>query len=117
MRRLGLNVILVVFVLFGAAPCWAWGDEGHMIVAAVAERFLEPGARDRVNALLSADDDTLTAGMSPAARPGLTNIGIRIGTPRSSAMRPLNNGTSSTPNSTIRTRIRLASKRIRNSDC
>ena len=89
----------------------------EIAVAAVAERFLEPGARDRVNALLSADDDTLTAGMSPAARPGLTNIGIRIGTPRSSAMRPLNNGTSSTPNSTIRTRIRLASKRIRNSDC
>jgi len=66
MRRLGLNAILVVFVLFGAAQCWAWGDEGHMIVAAVAERFLQPGVRDEINALLNADDDTLTAGDIPS---------------------------------------------------
>jgi hypothetical protein len=63
MSHIGYLALLILAFLIGAAPrCWAWGDEGHMIAAAVAERFLEPNVRDQVNALLSGDDDTLTAG-------------------------------------------------------
>lgn len=37
----------------------AWGDEGHQVVALVAQSFLEPDVRKRVNALLAADTDSL----------------------------------------------------------
>jgi len=42
-------------------PALAWGDEGHEVVALVAQSFLEPDVRKRVNALLAADTDSLTA--------------------------------------------------------
>jgi hypothetical protein len=38
----------------------AWGDEGHEVVALVAQSFLEPDVRKRVTALLASDSDTLT---------------------------------------------------------
>ena len=38
----------------------AWGDEGHPIVALVAQSFLEPDVRRQVNALLAGDTDNLT---------------------------------------------------------
>ncbi len=42
-------------------PAAAWGDEGHAVVALIAESFLEPEVRAQVNALLAADTDNLTA--------------------------------------------------------
>ncbi|MFB9261771.1 S1/P1 nuclease [Bradyrhizobium erythrophlei] len=39
----------------------AWGDEGHQIVALVAQSFLDADVQKRVNALLAADTDSLTA--------------------------------------------------------
>jgi len=41
-------------------PALAWGDEGHEVVALIAQSFLEPDVRRRVNALLAADTDSLT---------------------------------------------------------
>jgi S1/P1 Nuclease len=38
----------------------AWGDEGHEIIALVAERFLDPAVREKITAMLAADADTLT---------------------------------------------------------
>ena len=38
----------------------AWGDEGHQIIALVADHFLTPAARQRVAALLATDDSQLT---------------------------------------------------------
>jgi S1/P1 Nuclease len=46
---------------FGTHPAFAWGDEGHQIVALIAEHFLEPGVRVKVRAMLAADPDTLAA--------------------------------------------------------
>jgi hypothetical protein len=40
---------------------WAWGDEGHEIIALIAQSRLDPVARKNVDALLAADTDTLTA--------------------------------------------------------
>jgi hypothetical protein len=42
-------------------PAVAWGDEGHQVVALVAQSFLDPDVRRRVTALLAADTDPLTA--------------------------------------------------------
>jgi len=39
----------------------AWGDDGHKVVALIAQSFLDTNARKRVNALLAADTDSLTA--------------------------------------------------------
>jgi hypothetical protein len=39
----------------------AWGDDGHKVVALVAQSFLDTDVRKRVNALLAADTDSLTA--------------------------------------------------------
>jgi hypothetical protein len=55
--------LLVLLVGTVAMPVEAsgWGDEGHMIVALIANQFLAPTINQRVDALLQADDDPLTA--------------------------------------------------------
>jgi S1/P1 Nuclease len=57
---LSASLISLTVAAWAPASAWAWGDEGHMIVAAVAQNFLEPGVRDQMNSLLSADTDELT---------------------------------------------------------
>jgi hypothetical protein len=39
----------------------AWGDDGHQVVALVAQAFLTPEVKRRVTGLLSSDTDNLTA--------------------------------------------------------
>jgi hypothetical protein len=39
----------------------AWGDEGHEIIALVADRFLGPAVREKIVAMIAADPDNLTA--------------------------------------------------------
>ena len=46
-----LRLIPILFLL-AASPAFAWVDEGHMAVAAIAWRHLDPGARERVATLL-----------------------------------------------------------------
>jgi hypothetical protein len=41
------------------APAFAWGYEGHKIVAAIARGYLAPAVKAKVDALLAADTDTL----------------------------------------------------------
>lgn len=56
-------VLVLLFVSAVTVPDWAfaWGDEGHRVIALVAERFLEPSVREKVAAMLAADPDDLTA--------------------------------------------------------
>src|SRR5712671_2500541 len=44
----------------GAAYALAWSDEGHEIVAPIAEHYLDQAARTKVAMLLVLDPDTLT---------------------------------------------------------
>jgi hypothetical protein len=44
-----------------SSPVRAWGDEGHEIIALIAQSRLDPVAHENVDALLAADPDTLTA--------------------------------------------------------
>jgi len=38
----------------------AWGDDGHKVVALVAQHYLTPTAKKQVDAMLAADTDELT---------------------------------------------------------
>jgi hypothetical protein len=48
-------------LLSASSPALAWGDLGHEIIAEIAYRYLTPAAKAKVDALLAADTDPLTA--------------------------------------------------------
>jgi len=52
--------LLVFCIALAPRPAFAWGDEGHEIIALVAERFLDPVVRERIAGMLAADPDNLT---------------------------------------------------------
>lgn len=60
-----LKQCLALLATLGAAGlpalACAWGNEGHEIVAAVAQGYLTPQVRGKVDQMLAADQDTLTA--------------------------------------------------------
>ena len=59
------HFIVAGAVAFGliSAPrsACAWGDQGHEVVALIADHFLEPSVKAHVDAMLTADPDGLTA--------------------------------------------------------
>jgi hypothetical protein len=56
-----MRIILSLFLLWAwPLQALAWGDEGHKVIGIIAEHFLEPIVRQKVDALLAADADTLT---------------------------------------------------------
>ncbi|HKR87002.1 MAG TPA: S1/P1 nuclease [Phenylobacterium sp.] len=57
---LGLCVAATA-AMVSAGPAWAWGDEGHEIIALIARDHLAPPVRARVDQLLAEDRDPLTA--------------------------------------------------------
>jgi hypothetical protein len=56
--------ILVLAALLGSSlltrQAAAWGNEGHQIIALIAEHYLEPEALASVKAILNGDRDSLT---------------------------------------------------------
>ena len=55
------SLALCLLAAVGApAPAHAWGDEGHRIVALVAQHYLSPRTRARVQSLLAHDTSGLT---------------------------------------------------------
>lgn len=42
------------------AKAFAWGSDGHMIVALIAQQYLDPDVKKKVDALLKSDNDKLT---------------------------------------------------------
>jgi hypothetical protein len=42
-------------------PAYAWGDEGHEVVGLIADHYLDPAVRSRVQAILATDATQLTA--------------------------------------------------------
>jgi hypothetical protein len=59
MKRI-ISLAVIGVVLAAASPAAAWGELGHKVTALIAYRHLTPKARDRVDALLASDTDTLT---------------------------------------------------------
>jgi hypothetical protein len=60
-RRVAGLLLAVALLAWGGRPARAWGDEGHEIIALIAQGWLEPEVRRRVDAMLAADPDPLTA--------------------------------------------------------
>lgn len=54
MLRLLHRIPLLLLMLSGAMPAWAWNAAGHRIVAAIAWQDLTPGARQQIAAVLKA---------------------------------------------------------------
>jgi hypothetical protein len=55
--------VITALILVGVAPphpAHAFGDEGHQVIALIADHYLEPAVRTRVQALLDADTSGLT---------------------------------------------------------
>jgi hypothetical protein len=53
--------LLLLTLLIAPRPALAWGDEGHKVIALIAEHYLDPAVRAKMATLLSADTDLLTA--------------------------------------------------------
>ena len=49
-----------IALLLAPSPAFAWGYEGHEIIATIARADLTPAVRAKVDAILSTDPDTLT---------------------------------------------------------
>jgi hypothetical protein len=58
-KPLLLAWVLLVVTVTGPCPAFAWGDEGHKVIALIAEHYLDPTVSGKVAALLAADTDTL----------------------------------------------------------
>ena len=56
-----LALVATVGALSVPTGAFAWGNEGHEIVAALARGYLTPQVRGKVDQMLAADQDTLTA--------------------------------------------------------
>src|ERR1051325_3390415 len=57
----GIVFITASCALAMPSPARAWGDEGHTVIGYLAYALLTPATRSKVDALLKADQDTLTA--------------------------------------------------------
>ena len=58
-----LKHYLIPILVAGAllpAKAFAWDEEGHKIVALIADHYLDPAVKRKVDAMLAADTDTLT---------------------------------------------------------
>jgi nuclease S1 len=58
-RRMAQGVFTTAIVALHPCPALAWGDEGHKIIALVAEQYLDSAVRETVGAMLAADIDSL----------------------------------------------------------
>ena len=61
LRRASGFAVALALALLAGQPAWAWGDEGHEIVATIAYARLTKATRAKVDAMIAADKDTLTA--------------------------------------------------------
>src|SRR5258708_39044693 len=63
MKLIAAGTLALALVANTAQPraALAWGDDGHKVVAVIAQSFLETDVRKRDNALLAAHTDSLTA--------------------------------------------------------
>jgi hypothetical protein len=61
MKRL---LVALLVSLISATQAWAWGSEGHRIVAEIAEQYLEPATAREVRDLLAIENATTLAEVS-----------------------------------------------------
>jgi hypothetical protein len=66
-KRSVLKTFIVPALIAGAfcgifipSQAFAWNEEGHRIVALIADHYLDPAVKQKIDAMLRADTDTLT---------------------------------------------------------
>ena len=57
-------IATLLFVVAGVPDAWAWGSEGHRVVAEIAEQFLEPSTARQVHELLAIENETTLSAVS-----------------------------------------------------
>jgi hypothetical protein len=60
-RLVAATAVAWVLNIASSLPALAWGDEGHEVIALIAQTHLDPTALKKVSALLAADTDSLTS--------------------------------------------------------
>ena len=60
LKHYHLVPILIAGALLLPGKAFAWDEEGHKIVALIADHYLDPAVKQKVDAMLAADTDTLT---------------------------------------------------------
>jgi hypothetical protein len=60
LKPLLLVCVFVAVALTDPHPASGWDDEGHKVIARIAEHYLDPAVRTKVATRLAADTDTLT---------------------------------------------------------
>lgn len=60
MLKQHLVPILIAGALLLPGKAFAWDEEGHKIVALIADHYLDPAVKQKVDAMLAADTDALT---------------------------------------------------------
>jgi S1/P1 Nuclease len=58
--KVGVVAAGLAFFMTFPQQVFAWGDEGHMTVAQIAEHFLRPSVKTQITSMLAADTDPLT---------------------------------------------------------
>jgi len=61
MRKYTTAALSLLLLAGASGHALAWDDEGHKVVALIAEHYLSPLAKNKVSALLASDTDPLTA--------------------------------------------------------
>ena len=59
-RMCAAFALAVTFSVMVSRQTFAWGDDGHEVIALIAQSWLDPAVRKKVDAMLAADPDTLT---------------------------------------------------------
>lgn len=55
------RIVVAIFLLLPSTGAFAWGDLGHRTIALIAESYLDPVVKQRIDALLASDHDPTTA--------------------------------------------------------
>jgi S1/P1 Nuclease len=61
MKLIAVACAGVALTVSCAGPACAWGDEGHEVIGLIADHYLTPPVRARVQSLLAADDSALVS--------------------------------------------------------
>ena len=57
-RTLASAIIAGAALVAASGPAFAWDEEGHKIVALIADHYLEPAVKQKVDAILASDTDS-----------------------------------------------------------
>jgi hypothetical protein len=66
-RSRALSVLVACATIFNSYEARAWGEEGHMVIALIADQYLQPAVRARVATLLQGDTSGVVADRSMAS--------------------------------------------------